>query len=154
MDSYCCLPGTGRVSSVLSLERSPPADTRSGCPGLRCGTGGVRWALIRNIPSDTFRSAASLSNTPGSRSHGLFGNYSFCLHSLRACHEESGGRCILYLCATSPDRLRCHGAGYRLSLRSVHQPLSNRGLTNRWSARVGDKVTSPYQSARVAQLNR
>jgi len=29
-----------------------------------------------------------------------------------------------------------------------------RRLTNRWSARVRDKVTRPYGTARAAQLNR
>jgi hypothetical protein len=31
---------------------------------------------------------------------------------------------------------------------------SSGGLTNRWSGRVDDKVPSPYNSGRAAQLNR
>ena len=154
MDSYRRLLGTWSVGTLLSLGRTSQTDTQSGCFGLRCGTCGVHWALIRYIPSDAFRSAASLGNAPGHRRHGILGNYSFCFHSFRACHEESCGRRIRYLCVTSPGRLRCHGAGYRLSLRSVHQPLSSRGLTNRWSGRVENKVPRSYTGARAAQLNR
>jgi hypothetical protein len=32
--------------------------------------------------------------------------------------------------------------------------MSDRGLTNRWSGRLMDKVPSSYAGARAAQLNR
>ena len=121
-------------------------DSRCNCPfcycaAARCISGSYLPFLV-GVPIVGTRSCSCFCRRLGHRAEAIW-RRSRCFGLQFGC-----GSAPLFSCSIRPNSVVVTPPNY------IQMTKGRRHLTNRWSARVGDKVPSSYNGARAAQLKR